>query len=76
MGISDHLTCLLRNLYEAQEAIVRTLYRRGLRKEYDKAVCFTYVQTTSYTMLDWMSYNLESRLPGEILTSDMQMIPL
>ena len=24
MGISDHLTCLLRNLYAGQEAIVRT----------------------------------------------------
>ena len=24
MGILDHLTCLLRNLYAAQEAIVRT----------------------------------------------------
>ena len=24
MGIPDHLTCLLRNLYEGQEAIVRT----------------------------------------------------
>ena len=24
MGIPDHLTCLLRNLYEAQEATVRT----------------------------------------------------
>ena len=24
MGISDHLTCLLRNLYEGQEATVRT----------------------------------------------------
>ena len=24
MGIPDHLTCLLRNLYESQEAIVRT----------------------------------------------------
>ena len=24
MGISDHLTCLLRNLYTGQEAIVRT----------------------------------------------------
>ena len=80
MGTPDHLTCLLRNLYVGQEATVRTLFEQlagsGLRKEYDKAVCFTYVQTTSYTMLDWMSYNLESRLPGEILTSDMQMIPL
>ena len=27
MGIPDHLTCLLRNLYVGQEATVRTLYR-------------------------------------------------
>ena len=27
MGIPDHLTCLLRNLYAGQEARVRTLYR-------------------------------------------------
>ena len=26
MGISDHLTCLLRNLYVDQEATVRTLH--------------------------------------------------
>ena len=26
MGISDHLTCLLRNLYAGQEATVRTEY--------------------------------------------------
>ena len=26
MGIPDHLTCLLRNLYASQEATVRTLY--------------------------------------------------
>ena len=26
MGISDHLTCLLRTLYVGQEAIVRTEY--------------------------------------------------
>ena len=26
VGIPDHLTCLLRNLYVAQEATVRTLY--------------------------------------------------
>ena len=26
MGIPDHLTCLLKNLYEAQEATVRTLH--------------------------------------------------
>ena len=27
MGIPDHLTCLLRNLYLGQEATVRTLYQ-------------------------------------------------
>ena len=27
MGIPDHLTCLLRNLYESQEATVRTRHR-------------------------------------------------
>ena len=45
-------------------------------KEYVKAVdChlayLTYMQTTSYEMLDWMKHKLESRLPGEIsITSD------
>ena len=42
MGIRDHLTCLLRNLYAGQEAIVRTGHgqRTGskLRKEYVKPV--------------------------------------
>ena len=26
MGVADHLTCLLRNLYAGQEATIRTLY--------------------------------------------------
>ena len=39
--------------------------------------CLTYMQSTSREMLGWMSYKLESRLPGEIsITSDMQTIPL
>ena len=40
MGIPDHLTCLLRNLYAGQEAAVRTGYGATdwLRKEYVKAV--------------------------------------
>ena len=52
-----------------------------LGKEYVKAVyChpayLTYIQSTSCEMLDWMKYNLESRLPGEIsITSDVQMTP-
>ena len=47
-----------------------------LGKEYVKAVyChpayLTYMQSTSYKILGWMKYKLESRLPGEIsVTSD------
>ena len=49
-----------------------------LRKEYVKAVYYhpaylTYMQSTSCEMLGWVSYKLESRLPGEIsTTSDTQ----
>ena len=36
----------------------------------------TYMQSTSWEMLDWMKHKLESRLLGEIaVTSDMQMTP-
>jgi len=40
-------------------------------KEYVKAVyChpdyLTYMQSTSWGMLDWMEHKLESRLPGEM----------
>ena len=50
IGISDHLTCLLRNPYPAHEATVRTGSKLG--KEYVKAVyCqpayLTYMQSTS-----------------------------
>ena len=83
MGIPDHLTCLLRNLYEGQEATVRTGHEIGskLGKEYNKAVyChpanLIYMQRTSYDMLGWMNQKLEIRLPREITTSDTQMIPL
>ena len=42
MGIPDHLTCLLRNLYSGQKATVRTEHGKQtgskLRKEYGKAV--------------------------------------
>ena len=52
-----------------------------LEKEYMKFVyCqsayLTYMQSTSYKMLGWMTHKLESRLLGEIsTTSDMQVIP-
>ena len=53
-----------------------------LGKEYIKDVyChlayLTYMQSTSYEMLDWMKHKLESRLLGEIsITSDIQMVTL
>ena len=51
-------------------------------KEYVKAVCshpayLTYMQGTSWEMLGWMKYKVESRLLGKMsITSDKQMIPL
>ena len=56
MGIPDHLTCLLRNLYTGQEATVRTEHGTTdwfqIGKEYVKTVyChpayLTYMQSTS-----------------------------
>ena len=42
MGIPDHLTCLLSNLYTGQEATIRTLHGQlsgsKLEKEYIKAI--------------------------------------
>ena len=61
IGIPDHLTCLLRNLYAGQEATVTTRHGQWtgskLEKEYIKAVyChpvyLTYIQSTSWEMLD------------------------
>ena len=82
MGIPDHLTYLLRNLYSGQEATVRTghgtteWFQRG--KEYVKAIYYhpAYMQSTSWETLGWKKHKLELRFPGEIsITSDMQMTP-
>ena len=82
MGIPDHLTCLLRNLYAGQKATVRTGHGtmdwfhigKGERQGYPAYL--TYMQSTSCEMLGWMKHKLESRLPGEIsITSDMQIPP-
>ena len=75
MGIPDHLSCLLRNLYavKKQQLELDMEQRTGskLGKEYVKAVyChpvyLTYTQSTSCKMLGWMKHKLESRLPEEI----------
>ena len=85
MGISDHLICLLRDLYAGQEATEPNMKQwtgSKLEKKYIKSIyCYpaylTYMQSTSCETPGWMKHKLESRLPGEIsVTSDMQMIPL
>ena len=83
MGITDHLTYLLRNLYvqvKKQQLKLDMEQQTGfeLGKEYAKAIfChpayLTYMQSTSCEMLGWMKHNLESRYLGEISITDMQM---
>ena len=85
MGISDHLTCLLRNLYAGQEATVRTGHGTTNWFKIGKGVCQDYI--LSPCLFNFYEENImqnirmeaqaESRLPGKILTtSDAQMIPL
>ena len=71
MGIPDHLICLLRNLYAGQEATVRTEHGTTDWFRIGKGLCqgckchpvyFTYMQSTSCKMLDWIKHTLESRL--------------
>ena len=85
MGIPDHLTCFLRNLYAGQEATVRTGHGTTDWFQIGKWVhqgCILspclFNLYTEYIMRNagWMKHKLESRLPGEIsITSDMQMTP-
>jgi len=84
MGIPDHLTCLLKNLYAGQEATVRTGHGttdwfqigKGVRQGcvYCHPAYLTSMQSISWETLGWKKHKVESRLPGEIsITSDMQM---
>ena len=85
MGIPDHLTCLLRNLYADQEATVRTEHGttdwfqigNGVHQGCILSFClFNLYGETTMRNAGWMNHKLESRLPGEISrTSDMQMTP-
>ena len=87
MGLPDHVTCLLRNLYAGQEATVRTGHGttdwfqigKGVRQGCVLSPClFNLYGETTMRNAGWMNHKLESRLPGEISrTSDMQMtLPL
>ena len=85
MGIPDHLTCLLRNLYAGQEATVRTGHEmtdwfhvgKGVRQGCILSCClFNFYAEYIVRNVGWKKHKLESRLPGEIsITSDMQMTP-
>ena len=82
MGILDHLTCLLRNLYAGQEATVRTghgttdWFQIGKRGRQGWILSHCLFNFYAEEMLGWNKPKLELRLPGEIsITSDMQMTP-
>ena len=73
MGISDHLTCLLRNLHVKKQQLELNLEQQTgskLGKEYVKAIyChpayLTYMKSTLCKMLGWMKLKLESALQGK-----------
>ena len=83
IGIPDHLTYLLRNLYAGQEAIVRTGHGTTDWFQIGKGVCQGCILSpclfnlyAEYIMRNTglEKHTLESRLPEEIsITSDMQM---
>ena len=86
MGIPDHLTCLLRNLYAGQEATVRTGHGKIGWFQIGKGVgqCCILSPCLFNLYAEYIMWNvgldkaceLESRLPGEISkTSDIQMTP-
>ena len=85
MGIPDHVSCLLRNLYTGQEAIVRTgrgtsdwfQIGKGVRQGCILSPCL-FNFCAEYIMRDagLEETQLKSRLVGKIsITSDTQRIP-
>ena len=84
MGIPDHLTCLLRNLYAGQEATVRTGHEtidwfqigKGVRQDCILSPCLfnfcaEYIMRNSG--LDEAQAGI--KITGRNITSDMQMTP-
>ena len=74
MGITDHLTCLLRNQYAGQEATELDMdnrlvpdWERCTSRLYIVTLAYlTYMQSTSCEMPGWMKHKIKSRLLGEI----------
>ena len=85
MGIPDHLTCLLRNLYAGQEATVRTGHGTTDWFQIGKGVCQGCILLPClfnlYAEYIMRNAGLEEaqagiKMAGEIsITSEMQMIP-
>ena len=85
MGIPDHLTCLLRNLYAGQEATVRAGHGttdwfqigKGVHQGCILSPClFNFYAEYIMRNAGLEEAQAGSRLPGEIsITSDMQMTP-
>ena len=85
LGIPDHLTCLLRNLYAGQEATVRTGHGTTDWFQIEKGVCQGCILSPClfnlYAEYIMRNTGLEEaqagiKIAGEIsITSDMQMTP-
>ena len=85
VGIPDHLTCLLRNLYASQEATVRTGHGttdwfqigKGVHQGYILSPCLFNLYTEYIMRIAGQEEaQLESRFLGEIsITSNMKMTP-
>ena len=85
MGIPDHLTCLLRNLYAGQEATVRTGHGTTDWFQIGKGVCqgcilllclFNFYEEYIMRNAGLEEAQAGIKMPGEIsITSDMQMTP-
>ena len=85
MGIPEHLTCLLTNLYTGQEAAVRTGHGttdwfqigKGVHQNCVLSFClFNFYAEYIMCNAGLDEAQAESRLQGEIsITSDMQMTP-
>ena len=67
MGIPDHPTCLLRNLYAGKDATLRTSHGtidwyqigKGIHQGCILSPClFNYMQRTSWKTLGWMKHEL------------------
>ena len=75
LGIPDHLTCLLRNLYAVKKQQLELdmeqwtgskLGKGSIKAVYCHPAYLTSMQSTSCKRPGWMKHKLESRFLGEI----------